>query len=597
MTTSQLAIRYDIAQVRQEFLEILSDFSASVQTEKLRNGLGGEWFKQLRSGENQIRSRLNKDFSLVVIGDFKRGKSTLINALLGVEIATTNVTPETVTINEIQYGLELKVEACLVNGGRIRIELEQLKADRLVALLEQLPHQVTHLSIEAPIEWLRGLRLVDTPGTGDIFKKFDNQVHAYLSHADAVFFVISPFSPLSESERAFLQLSVLPQDFSKVFFVANMMDMPATESDSQRVFNAIQTRITRFFPNARLFGISAYDEWRRLQSLPRPNPNRASTLEAEFQAFRDCLQESILLNRDIIQLNRAAEQMEQMLRGLESQLMRLQTAMQSDKLHLDRAIAQCEDESSELFSRINEHKQAMRNEIEKRQQEAGKWMDEFMQRLEAEAIAKISHFKLADIKRHYHFFLTDSLRQAIAQCLDLHRQAILESAEKATQSIFADYQRLTDTSLAGSKVAPATLGDLPWTNLDTLHLVMEYSPLQILAHLFINQVKELGESTQTRTYQERLQKALPQLRHSVEQEIQSLYSSVAEKIEQQIVAAYQQDIEASISAMRQARSLSEAGSQKMAASTEILQEVLPILAQARSSIKVFKQKLWSQIGG
>lgn len=155
METQAKVIRYDLTDLRQEFLDRLNDFSAWVQTEKLALAIGSSLLLQLRDRENQIRNRLEADFSLVVVGDFKRGKSTLINALLGTPVVTTNVTPETVTINQIQYGSELRLDACLVDGGRVSLDPEELKADQLVPLLEKLPQEVSHLSISAPVEWLR----------------------------------------------------------------------------------------------------------------------------------------------------------------------------------------------------------------------------------------------------------------------------------------------------------------------------------------------------------------------------------------------------------------------------------------------------------
>jgi len=588
------AIRYEFTHLRQEFLENLNDFSAWVQTEKLATFLGSSLLKQVRNQENQIRDRLKADFSLVIIGDFKRGKSTLINALLEMPVVTTNVTPETVTINEIKYGSELRIDACLVDGGRVRLETEELQAEQLVPLLEKLPQKVSHLSIKATVEWLRGLCLVDTPGTGDIFKQFDSQVHAYLYHADAVLFVVSALVPLAESEQAFLRLSLLPQDFPKLFFVVNMMDIARTEQEAERLSNSIKTKISRVFPNAYVFGLSALDEVSRIQSLPRPNPNRALALEADFKAFRECLQKSILLNRDLIQLDRATTQMEQMLQEFESKLKLLQHAIQSDQLKLSRAIAQCEDESSELFSQINQHKQVMRDEISQMREQACYWINEFMERLETEAIATIPNFKLDDIRRHFHFFLTDSLRKGISQCLDAHRSQIIESANKANKAILEDFHLLTEVSLAESDVAQATFGDLPWTNLDTIHLLMEFSPFKLFAHLLIGQAKESEALSQTIDYKQKLQKNLPELRRTIAEEIRSLYSNIADKITAQIETAYRQDIEASVSAMRQAQELSTKGEEQIAATNQCLQEASLLLTDTYSSLKSFKQKLWSE---
>lgn len=591
------AIRYDLAHLRQEFFESLNDFFDWLQTEEVRNAVGKQLLKQLRTQGSQIRARLEADFSLVVIGDFKRGKSTLINALLEAPVVTTNVTAETVTINQITYGTESRIDACLVDGGRVRLEPKELNADQLVPILERLPQKVSHLSVEAPVKWLQGLRLVDTPGTGDILKRFDRTVHAYLSQADAVLFVVSSLAPLAESEQAFLRLSVLPQDFPKVFFIVNMLDSVRTDQEAERLLNSIQAKISRLFPSAHLFGLSALDEFCRIQSLPRPLPNRASALEAEFRAFRECLQQSVLLNRDLIQLDRAADQTEQMLQEFESNIILLCNAMQADQLRLGEAIAQCEDQTSELYSKIDHHKKVMRDEIQEMCEQAGHWMNDFMDRLEMETIGTILNFKVDDIQRHFHFFLTDSLRKAVSKCLDTHQPAIIESANKAKKEIFEDFQLLTDASMTSSNAVKATFGDLPWTSLDTVGVLIGFSGIgvviEIIGQLFVSQEKKSRKSRQAVDYQKRLRDALPELRLSVAQEIRSRYSSIVTKIEQQIQSAYQQHIEASLSAMQRAQEICAEGGQKVAVTNECLQEVLSLLASTRLFLNSFKQQLWT----
>ncbi len=592
-------IRYDLTNLRQEFFALLKDFLTDMETEKIKNALGRDTLKKLYAQENEIRNRLETDFSLVVIGDFKRGKSTLINALLGTEVVTTNISPETVTINQIHYGPELKIEVCLTDGGKIPIETEFLKAERLSPLLEQLPQPVSHLNIEAPVEWLKGLCLVDTPGTGDIFKKFDSQVHTYLSQADALLVTISALSPLSRSEQAFLQLSVLPQDFPKVFFVVNMMDMVRSDEEAEMILNLIRGRINNLFPNAELFGISAYDEFCRLQSLPRRNPERASRLEADFQAFRDCLQQSIVLNRDLIQLNRATNQTKRMLQGIESNIGLLRQAMQSDQAHLSQAIAQCENESSELSNKVKQHKQTIKNSMKELGDRACNWMNEFLMRFEQEAINNLKDFQLTDIQRHYHFFFSDLLRKAMSMCLDSHKSAIIEISEKATKEISEDFQRLTEVNFSSSDVGKATFGDLLWTNLDTVGLVLKFSPFKLFSfgtHLLLGQFKELKEINQIVAYQQKLKDSLPEIRVSVVQQIQSVYSKIAEDIEQEIETSYQQDIEASLATLRQAQELSAEGEQKVATTDESLQEAQAIIGSTGSSLQALTQKLWSETG-
>lgn len=120
-------IRYDLTNLRQDFFALLKDFLTDIETENIKNALGRDTFKKLHAQEHEIRNRIETDFTLVVIGDFKRGKSTLINALLGTEVVTTDISPETVTINQIHYGPELKIEVCLTDGGKFPSKLNFLE--------------------------------------------------------------------------------------------------------------------------------------------------------------------------------------------------------------------------------------------------------------------------------------------------------------------------------------------------------------------------------------------------------------------------------------------------------------------------------------
>lgn len=589
-------IRYTSDKLRQEFQEILNDLSDSIQNETFIKVLGKDLVKEIRNRLNYTQAKLNQEFSLVIAGDFKRGKSTLINALLKTTAVTTDVLPETVTINEIRYGSELKIDACLIDGGQFKLEPEELKAEKLVPILAQHPNQVSHLKIETPVEWLRGLRLVDTPGTGDILKRFDSQVQAYLSQADVVVWVISALCPLSESEQAFLRLSVFPHDFPKLFFLVNLMDIFHTDEQAERLLNATQKKISRLFPHAHVFGVSALDEFCQTQSLPRPNPDLASSLESSFQAFRDCLQESIILNRDVIQLTRRSVQMEQLLKGFESSIRLLNNAIDVNPLHLKSAIAQCENHDSELYSRIDKHKQEMRQEIATLSEQTCRWIDEFIARLEKEAIALLPNFHLDDIRRHFNFFLIDKLRQAIQHCLDTHQPAIIESANKARKSIFEDFKLLTTVQLSGIVATTSTaLDELPWTSMDTVYLVINFGRIgglvQLLTSLLRQQTTDLKKSKEAINYRHQLQAALPKVKTYVWEEISNIYTNIAANIEQQIDQIYQEEIEASQAAMKQAQQLKKSREEHLTTTREGVQSALSLFADTYSSLKSFRQKL------
>ncbi|PMB51511.1 dynamin family protein [Fischerella thermalis CCMEE 5201] len=590
------SLSYDFTYLRQEFLEILTNFTQELRLEKFQNALGKRLIKQIQSQINQILTRLDADFVLVVIGDFKRGKSTLINALLGEAIVTTDVLPETVTINHIQYGSEHKIYICLTDGGQIQLTKEELKSERLNQILAQLPQPISHLTIETPNKWLRGLRLVDTPGTGDIFKRFDRQVHTYLLQADAVVFVSSALAPFAESEQAFLQMSVIPQDFPKVFFILNRMDDIRTDPEAARLLNGTYKKISNLFPNPQLFGISALDEFCRIQSLSRPNHACAATLETAFQEFRQCLEQTIRLQRDLIQLDRATDHTDQMLEEMEDSLLLLRNAMQADRERLSRVISQCEDPTSELFGKVAQHIKLMKNEINQLSDQACQWMNEFLNRIDNEAIASIHKFKVEDIKRHFQFFLTNSLREAIDKCLAVHKPTIFASYQKAQKAIFAEFKNLTNVSSIEDTVEQKTGANHEYsgTNIDTFEILSGCDTSTFIADLIIRQIQDLKTARQNVNYQQKLQTVLPDFKLAIIKEIRLLYENIATKIEQQIENAYSQDIETSLSVMQQAQEVCAQEAQTVTATNEALQEALSILHHARQQLKVLKQKLCSE---
>lgn len=589
------AVRYDLRKLRSELLLILDGFCEAVHSSKVSEDLGKDMLAHLHDRREAILSRLESPFTLVVVGDFKRGKSTLINALLEAPVVTTNVTPETVTINEIEYGPALAVEACLQDGGHISLRTEDMPADRLVPILERMPRPVANLALRAPVEWLRGMRLVDTPGTGDIFNRFDNQVHDYLAKADAVLCVVSAISPLSESEQAFLRVAVVPQDFPKLFFVINMLDFARTEEEAERLMRAMRTRIHQIFPHSSVFGVSALDEYCRVQGLPRPNVARAAALEAEFQALRSALAESILVNRDLIQMDRASLQVEQMLQECEASMVLLQKALQADQARLSQVIRQYEDAHSDLHAGIEKRKQTVDANIKRLAEQAVVWMEEFLDRFQRDSVPKIRDYKLEAIRKHYKFFLNDLLRTAMSACFLAHQAQILESASRAHEGISRDCQTANSIGGISAQVAEAASATRSWTRLETLEVMVDVYELDLgfkfLARLFMRGANETEVAQQTLAYQESLTRALPELKRAIGEEIRALYDRAALELRKTIDAAFQREVDASLAALRQAQKVHAQGEQRVHVVNEGAIEVLLAITEARAGLALLRTKL------
>jgi hypothetical protein len=146
---------------------------------------------------------------VAVVGEFKRGKSTLINVLLDQwpDLLPTAPIPKTRLITRVEYGP--REAYYLVDGrkrGRIRredIERYAAEPDDAAAANKAESRQVV---IQLPHEKLRsGLVLLDTPGVGGIYAAHDKVTDDALAEANAILFVAGLSEPLTERELGFLE--------------------------------------------------------------------------------------------------------------------------------------------------------------------------------------------------------------------------------------------------------------------------------------------------------------------------------------------------------------------------------------------------------
>jgi GTP-binding protein EngB required for normal cell division len=141
-------------------------------------------------------------FYLACVGEFKRGKSSLINSLLATSVLPTGVVPVTSVPTVVRYGED---------GARVRLTggWRAIAPDTLVDYVSQERNPgnvkgVTGLEMFLPRELLRdGLCLVDTPGLGSVFEANTASTLDFLPHIDAALLVVGADPPISGEERRF----------------------------------------------------------------------------------------------------------------------------------------------------------------------------------------------------------------------------------------------------------------------------------------------------------------------------------------------------------------------------------------------------------
>jgi len=194
-----------------------------------------------RSG-NEVRSaacrellaKLAEDrFTLAVVGQFKRGKSSLMNALLGCEVLPIGVLPVTSAITVLRFG---PTERLLVTRKAAQFP-EEASVSRLSEYVTETGNPgnrkgISAVYVELPHPFLRrGLEFVDTPGVGSAVEANTATTYEFLPKCDAVVFVTSGETPFTSAEKEFLR--DIREHLRKVFVVVNKVDLLAPEDREQ----------------------------------------------------------------------------------------------------------------------------------------------------------------------------------------------------------------------------------------------------------------------------------------------------------------------------------------------------------------------------
>lgn len=166
------------------------------------NGATPQPVEQLRQAELD----LDEPFLLVVVGEFNAGKSAFINALLGESVLREGVTPTTAVITRVRFA---------------------------ATSIERREGPI--LEVGFPLELLRDVAVVDTPGTNAILREHEEITNHFVPRADLVLFVTSADRPFTETERAFMER--IREWGKKVVVVLNKTDLlSSTQVDEQVTF-------------------------------------------------------------------------------------------------------------------------------------------------------------------------------------------------------------------------------------------------------------------------------------------------------------------------------------------------------------------------
>jgi GTP-binding protein EngB required for normal cell division len=257
--------------------------------------------------EHQARkllSRLAEDqFNLVVVGQFKRGKSSLMNAVIGMDRLPTGVLPLTSVVTTVRYG-DRECVRVQTRGSSLPYEVPLAGLQDYVTERGNPGNrkQVVLAEVRLPAEVLRlGFHFIDTPGVGSAIAANTAAAHGVLPEADAVVFVTSFESAMNEGELGFLR--TVARHVHKIFFVVNKRDLVSAE-ESTAVLASIRETISAQLGDAdpRVFTVSAREG---LEAKLTGNPEMLA--RSGLPEFESALTHFLTTEKAHVSLLRASE--------------------------------------------------------------------------------------------------------------------------------------------------------------------------------------------------------------------------------------------------------------------------------------------------
>jgi len=198
-------------------------------------------------------------FRLVVLGEYKRGKSTLINALLGKPVLPMAVVPLTSIVTEVRYRDDPGITVEFLDGRTKEIRPAELAGFVTEPENPRNSKQVRRATVHDSSPLLKeGVAIVDTPGVGSVFQHNSEITYRFLEESDAVVMVLAADQPLSSEEHDLLK--ALTGVTKRILFAVNRVDV-LTDGDAAESLRFIRETLAVMdqCPPDMVFPISARD--------------------------------------------------------------------------------------------------------------------------------------------------------------------------------------------------------------------------------------------------------------------------------------------------------------------------------------------------
>ena len=192
----------------------------------------------------------NPPIDVAILGQFKAGKSSFVNSLIGQNVLPVGVIPVTTVISRLQFGEQERATVSFFDGTRKEIPIAELDEYTAEAKNPSNQKSVEMVDIELPaLADYAGLRLVDTPGLGSVFKAHMEVSANWLPEVGAAVLAVSADRPLSENDLQLIR--ELTQYTPRIILLLTKADLlsPSQQDEVVKFFeDTVKRELNREFP-------------------------------------------------------------------------------------------------------------------------------------------------------------------------------------------------------------------------------------------------------------------------------------------------------------------------------------------------------------
>jgi predicted GTPase len=444
----------ELSQVLEEAQHFLADCGPDCSTLQQRLG--------------ELAGRLSEGrFHLAILGQFKRGKSSFLNALLRANILPTSVVPLTAIPTFITYGPTMRAMISF-SEAKPSIVLTAASADELSEALatyvteEKNPRNklgVSDVRVECPSDLLRlGMTLIDTPGIGSTFLHNTKATLDFLPQCDAALFVVSPDPPISEVEVAFLH--EVRNKAARVLFVLNKIDY-LTESDLHKTVQFLRQVLDEQIGlrNTPIYCVSAR------RGMAAGAADRTEQ-EAEWEQSGLAAIERRLI--EFIATEKKAALAEAIARKSRSVLLDARMQLQLSIESLQMPLQQLDDQTDQLRGRLDAvmaQRTAEQDVLEGDRRRLIECLEEQAAQLEAKARAHFEGMVTSRINGHEvadENAITDELSQEVPVFFEQELATLSSAFQQQVAEVLGAHARTADALVDSVRRAAAEVFDIPY---------------------------------------------------------------------------------------------------------------------------------------